>query len=230
MVNSNLTIILPSYNELDTLVPLLESIYFEINNSITFKIIVVDDGSTDGTRDQLVAFCTDKNWIKLIFTDRRIGLAESIYLGVVESESDFIAVMDSDGMHDPIYLLPLYKLSLRSNSLAIASRYIKGGSSVGNLYPILSKIINVVIRIIMNSKIKDQLCGYFVAPTSEILKIRKSYFVGFGEYFIMVIKHFEIMNAINEMPSVHKVRVRGKRKSKRINMLFNYLSYAIKNR
>jgi dolichol-phosphate mannosyltransferase len=230
MQNTSLTIVLPSYNESDNLVALLNSIYFELNDSLIFKIIVVDDGSTDGTRNQLLAFCKDKNWVKLIFNDHRIGLAESIYLGILESESDFIAVMDSDGMHDPSYLLPLYEQSLKSNSLAIASRYIKGGSSIGNLYPILSKFINIIIRIIMDSKIKDQLCGYFIAPTSEILEIKKSYFVGFGEYFIMVIKHFEIKGAVNEIPSVHKVRVSGKRKSKRVNMVFKYLTYAIKNR
>jgi dolichol-phosphate mannosyltransferase len=230
MENTSLTVVLPSYNESDNLVFLLNSIYFEINESIKFNIIVVDDGSTDGTRNQLLAFCKDKTWIKLIFTDHRIGLAESIYLGIIESESNFVAVMDSDGMHDPSYLLPLYEQSFKSNSLAIASRYVKGGSSIGNLYPILSKFINIVIRIIMNSKIKDQLCGYFIAPTSEILKIKKSYFVGFGEYFIMVIKHFETKGAVKEIPSVHKVRVSGKRKSKRFDMVFKYLAYAIKNR
>lgn len=192
------------------------------------EIIVVDDGSSDGTRELLTQLSVEDSGVKLVFTESRLGLAQSIFLGVSLSQAQWVAVMDTDGMHDPAYLSKMYKIANEGKSLVIASRYAPGGVSQGAIYPKFSKIVNRVIQLIVKSKVKDQLCGYFIAETAVVRKVPEAKFTGFGEYFIGLVHHIESQNLpITELGTVHRIRDAGRRKSRRFHMLRTYLIYAM---
>jgi glycosyltransferase involved in cell wall biosynthesis len=190
--------------------------------------VVVDDGSTDGTRELLAKMQNNDQNFSLIFTGHRTGLAKSIWLGINSCNSKWVAVMDTDGMHDPAYLSVMFAAALDGSKLVIGSRYVEGGHSQGAIYPRFSRVVNHLVQYIMKSKVKDQLCGFFIADLSEIKKISSDSFVGFGEYFIGLVNHFERNNfPIIEIGTVHRIRDAGLRKSKRFRMLKSYIAYAL---
>jgi len=195
------------------------------------EIVVIDDCSTDGT-SQLVARLSSLDiGLKHVITGSRQGLAASIWLGINECKGDYIAVLDSDGMHDPGYLPRMLELASKSRLLVIGSRFVLGGSSHGNVYPYFSRFVNFLIQKILHSKVKDQLCGFFVCERRTILEMDENDFLGFGQYFMSVIRFFECRDIpILEIGTIHKVRDGGLRKSRRVKMFFNYISYAFRIR
>ena len=226
-----ISVILPCLNEVSSMPKLIQSSRAIGWQSEFCELIIIDDGSVDGTRELLSSIALHDFGIKLIFTKTRLGLGGSILAGVLSSRAETIVVMDADGMHDPAYLPIMYTMSKGKNILVIGSRYATGGDSEGAIYPILSKFVNKVIQRLMNSKVQDQLCGFFISSRTELLKISDSKFIGFGEYFISVIRHFEKNQiSILELPTIHRVRNSGKRKSKRMRMFISYIRYALANR
>ncbi len=226
-----LSVVLPCYNEVSNIGKLISSIRNSGLGPEDCEIVVIDDCSSDGTTELLSRLAEVDNGLKLNVTKNRIGLAQSIFLGICESSGTNVAVMDSDGMHDPGYLPKMLLIASNNGCLVIGSRFAPGGSSHGNLYPHVSRLVNFVIQRILKSKVKDQLCGFFVCNRSLVLKIDKDNFTGFGEYFISIIRHFERNEIpILEIGTVHKVRDGGIRKSRRVAMLFNYLRYALRIR
>ena len=222
-----LTIVLPCLNEVSNMARVLSLIRSSGWSASDCEIVIVDDGSTDGTRELLFRIQSQDPTISVIFTDFRIGLAKSIRLGINKSNSEWVAVMDTDGMHDPAYLSKMFAAAQDGNKLVIGSRYAPGGYSQGAIYPRFSKIVNLLIQSIMKSQVKDQLCGFFIAGVAETKMIPEDKFVGFGEYFIGLINHFERQKLpITEIGTVHRVRDAGIRKSKRFRMLKTYITYA----
>lgn len=228
---ANFSIILPCFNEVSNIGKLIAQIRNSGLSPKDCQIIVVDDCSSDGTTQLLSMLASPGSGIEHIIPKARVGLAASIRIGIEKSEADYIAVMDSDGMHDPSYLPKMFEISRDNRSLVIGSRFAPGGSSHGNVYPHVSRLVNVMIQKILDSQVKDQLCGFFVCDRESLLQVDKHFFTGFGEYFIAVVHHFEVQgSSIIEMGTIHKVRDGGLRKSKRIRMFFNYLMYSLRVR
>lgn len=222
------SVVLPCYNEVSNIGKLINQIRNSGLPKELCEITVVDDCSTDGTTELVSWLSAIDSGITHIVTEERKGLAESILIGLKESNADFVAVMDSDGMHDPAYLPRMFELALKENSLIIGSRFVSGGSSHGNVYPHLSRFVNLLVQRILKSKVNDQLCGFFVCNRRRLLDMNTNLFVGFGEYFISVVNFFEKSDGmVVELGTIHKVRDGGLRKSRRIRMFFSYISYAL---
>ena len=221
-----LSIVLPCYNEVGNIGVLISSIRNSGWDAQTTEIIVVDDSSTDGTSELLEKIQDHDNGILVFTPTTRLGLSKSILHGIENSTGPIIAVMDTDGIHDASHLALMVKQLNSHSKLVIGSRYVSGGAMQGALYPHLSKFMNIAIKIIVKSRISDQLCGFFVADRNELLRVPKDDFDGFGEYFIRLIHHFEKRSQIIEIPTVHNVRAKGKRKSIRRKMAVIYLKTA----
>ena len=229
--SKKVALVLPCFNEVTTISDIIFQIIGLGWDKETFEIIVVDDGSKDGTQELLVEIAKNHPQIKLYINNNRIGLGKSIYQGIKKTNSDYIILMDTDGMHDPRYLDLMLNTAHMGANLVIGSRYVKGANFQGALYPFMSRLVNILIRTIMKSKVKDQLCGFFLADSIYLKSINEEFFIGFGEYFISIIKYFEIRGLkVVEIPSVHKVRKSGRRKSQRLKMLISYLNYAFRVR
>src|SRR6266550_5168374 len=100
-VNDSLNIILPVYNERDTLVQVLDEWIKELSKlKINFTFIICEDGSTDGTK-QLLLHIKKKYHLVLYMKNERLGYGGAILAGIKIAHSKYIMFVDSDGQFDP---------------------------------------------------------------------------------------------------------------------------------
>ncbi|MFH1783901.1 MAG: glycosyltransferase family 2 protein [bacterium] len=95
-----LTIIIPVYNEVDNIKKILESVQDVDLGNIAKEIIIVDDGSTDGSRDMLKDLDGKEN-IKVLYHKQNQGKGSAIKTGLKAVNGDFVIVQDADLEYDP---------------------------------------------------------------------------------------------------------------------------------
>lgn len=174
--NLNLTIIIPTLNESGTIGPLIESIR-ETLGSTRPKIIIVDDGSTDGTIEIFRGLQLNYDRITLIERNERLGFGTALRDGFKTAlnqnpEPDLIITMDADLSHDPSHLPSLIQACDRK-SLVIGSRYIPGGEITGwgPYRKTVSWGANLLARTFTNISTKDSTSGYRCYGTDVIKTI-----------------------------------------------------------
>ena len=93
----DLSVIIPVYNEVET----LDEIVLAVSGiAVEKEIILVDDGSTDGSREKLQQF-ENQEGIKVLYHDRNQGKGAAIRTGVAAAEKDLVIIQDADLEYDP---------------------------------------------------------------------------------------------------------------------------------
>jgi glycosyltransferase involved in cell wall biosynthesis len=100
-----LTVVIPAFNEGSAIGPTLDAAV-ELARIYQWEVIVVDDGSTDDTAEQVMRR-TDERYLKLVCHPYNRGYGAAIKTGIHNATSRLVATMDSDGQHDPRDLLKL---------------------------------------------------------------------------------------------------------------------------
>lgn len=228
-----ISIILPTYNEAENIVPLIK----EIDRVIKAKkeIIVVDDNSPDGT-SKIVTNFIKKNKTKKIKLKTRLsnrGLTNSIKEGIKLSKGDVVVWMDCDFSMPPFVINQLLEKIYEGYDISVGSRFVKGGqfkkTKKGKkdsvLAIILSRMMNYVIQFILGNNFKDYTSG-FIAARKKVFK--KVHLRGdYGEYFIDLIhKSFAYKFKITEVPYICLPRSKGE--SKTGSNLWQYLKRGAK--
>jgi len=109
------SVIIPAYNEAEGLRNLLQKLVSEGYHN-RFEIIIVDDGSTDGTGQMASGFP-----VRVIHHTGNKGYGAALKTGIRKATGDYVITMDSDGQHDPKYLPQIAKL-LEENEMVIGTR------------------------------------------------------------------------------------------------------------
>ena len=120
-------VVLPTYNELANIDPVCRAILAAVPD---VDILVVDDGSPDGTADAAEALGKELGSIEVLRRDHKQGLGQAYLAGFahgLEQGYDALIEMDADLSHDPA-TLPTLIAKLEGADLVIGSRYIPGGS------------------------------------------------------------------------------------------------------
>jgi dolichol-phosphate mannosyltransferase len=228
----NVSVILPTYNELGNIVPLIETIQSVLDGALlSYEIIVVDDSSPDGTAQAVRDRFGDDQRIRLFVRTEGRGLAPAIAHGITRAEGDVVVVMDTDFNHDPV-LLPQMVKFLEFYDIIIGSRFTMGGGMEERWRYHASFIFNFVVRLILRTQIADNLCGFFSMHRDKLMSMDlERVFRGYGEYFM----HFLFLAwrkgyRILEVPAFYRVRPHGESKSRFLKMLVSYSLTAIKVR
>jgi dolichol-phosphate mannosyltransferase len=153
-------IIIPTYNERNNIIPLIE----EIEKYLNTDILVMDDSSPDGTGDAVREIQKYKPFIYLIQRPGKMGLASAYLQGfqyAIEHDYDAVFEMDADFSHNPKYL-PHFISALKDSDLVIGSRYIPGGGvkNWSKIRELISRGGNFYARIILGIPIKDTTGGF----------------------------------------------------------------------
>ncbi len=211
---SNLVII-PTYNERENIVKMIQTVF---KLSMPFHILIVDDGSPDGT-GQMVKDLQEEFSSQLHLLERsgKLGLGTAYIAGFrwgLERDYDYIFEMDCDFSHNPKNLIHLQEaLHDEGADLSVGSRYIKGGK-VEN-WPFdrifLSYGASLYTRIITFMPVKDPTAGFVgyrrkVLETIDLDNIR---FIGYAFQIEMKFAAWQHNFKIKEVPIVFTDRVEG---------------------
>jgi dolichol-phosphate mannosyltransferase len=176
-------LILPAYNEENSLYELLQKIELAFNDfNINGEILLVNDGSTDNTSNIAKNFNSSYPiYIKDIIPNK--GLSNAIKVGFFEAinkanDDDILIVMDADNTHTPGLILRMIHLISEGADIVIASRYQTGSRIKGLSFNrrFLSYVASLIFRLAIRIKgVKDYTCGYRAYRTSLILKAINDY-------------------------------------------------------
>jgi len=165
-----LSIIIPVYNEKDTLLEILTKVKAVDLGSIEKEIIIVDDCSTDGTRDIIKSLEGDSNY-KIYFHEKNKGKGGAVRTGLAYATGDWVINQDADLEYNPedIKLL-LKKIQEPEISVVYGSRLLKGRYSRIRLFgdkktPLLShylgnRFLSFVTRLLYGQGITDMETCY----------------------------------------------------------------------
>ena len=168
----NALIIIPTYNENQNISILIDKIR-KLDCLINLEILIIDDGSPDGTAKSVEKIQKNDSRLYLINRKKKLGLGSAYCLGfkwAIKNNFDFIVQMDADLSHNPNDIIRLLD-KIHDNDLVIGSRY-KTGVNVVN-WPlrrlILSYLANIYARFITGLKVYDLTSGFKCMKT-DILK------------------------------------------------------------
>jgi dolichol-phosphate mannosyltransferase len=223
-----LSVILPTFNEADNIIGLVEMIRQHIPRACDREILIVDDNSPDGTYTRVQDRFVSDPAIRCILRKTDRGFARSIRHGIEAATGDVIIVMDTDFTHDPAEIPRLLHI-LEIYDVVSASRFCAGGDMQDTRHYLTSLLYNWWIRIILRTQIQDNLGGYFAMRRSRIRELPfERIFFGYGEYFMRLLHYAQRRGfSMVEIPSRYRARAQGKSKSNRLKMLYYYSRTAI---
>jgi dolichol-phosphate mannosyltransferase len=227
-VNSRVGIILPTFCEAENISRLITEIE---NMPIEASILVIDDSSPDGTLEVVRNLQKKFSNILVLVRSRKGGLGSAITDGFrtylsLKNVPDFVLTMDADYSHNPAYV-PLLVSSMANCDLAIGSRYIRGGGTVG--WPFSRKIIsrsaNVFARRILGLRLYDCTSGFRCYSTSFLKQTIDYLHSQTYDIQIETVKQAHTQGfRIAEIPILFVNRKRGKSKLS-IFEIQNYVTY-----
>jgi len=163
-MEEKISIIIPTYNEKDNITPLLSRVDKALSG-YDYEILIVDDGSKDGTIE-LASELAFKYPVKVVVRRGERGLATAVVHGLKSAAGQIIGVMDADLQHPPEVLPQLVKAIRDGADMAIASRYIPGGGcpNWGLSRRIISRVALMISHLLLPSTraVKDPLAGFFM--------------------------------------------------------------------
>ncbi len=187
-----ISVILPTYNEAENIVPLIEA----ISDALTpwrHEIIVVDDNSPDGT-STVVQNLIDADDVPGVLlrtrpTDR--GLRKSIAEGLGLAQGDTVVWMDCDFSMPPEVIPELLRKIEEGYDIAVGSRFVRGGKAKvrhhreSSAAIALSTALNVVLGMLLTPRFRDWTSGFAASRRDVFSKIRLR--GDYGEYFMDLI-------------------------------------------
>lgn len=213
------SIVLPTYNEKDNIIPLISRINESLNDT-SHEVIVVDDDSPDGTSEVVENYkISNSNDISLIRRKGQTCLTSAIVEGIRSAKGDVVVWMDADLSMPPEKINDLLGRIYDGYDISVGSRYVPGGGMViiekskdSMLSALLSFFMNYVIQKVLDPSFKDYTSG-FAAVRKEVfnkIELRGDY----GEYFIdFIYRAIKLNYKIVEVPYISTAREYGESKT-----------------
>lgn len=222
-----LSVILPSYNEAQNVVPLIQ----ELKRYLTepHEILVMDDDSPDGTGEVVRrAFAHDPS-VEVHIRQQDRGLAKAIREGLERAVGERVLVMDTDFNHDPALVPQLMELNHRID-LVTGSRFCPGGGMGNVRYYAASRLYNQFLSAVLQTHVQDNLFGYFTMDRKKLVALPLDrIFYGYGDYFFRLLWYARQRGySIAEIPAFCGARRAGVSKSRISVMLLHYTWEAVK--
>lgn len=165
-----LSIIIPVYNEEKTIPELLRRVFAASSPGWEKQVIVVNDGSTDGTKEILQHLQTQYSF-KLITHEKNLGKGTAVRAGLTQTTGDDVLIQDADLEYNPADYTVLLSALTPEVGAVFGSR-MHQGTKQGYLHYILgAKILNKAINILYGSNITDAYTCYKLIRTPILQKL-----------------------------------------------------------
>jgi dolichol-phosphate mannosyltransferase len=211
-------IIIPTYNEIENIEAIIRKVF---SLPAGFEILIVDDGSPDGTALTVKELQKEFKG-KLHLEERRgkLGLGTAYIHGfryALRGEYEYIFEMDADFSHNPEDLIRLYDACAKDGAdLAIGSRYVSGVNVVN--WPmsrvLMSYFASKYVRFITGMPIHDATAGFkcYRRRVLETIPLEKIRFVGYAFQIEMKFTAWKFGFSITEVPIIFTDRTKGNSK------------------
>ena len=166
-----LTVVIPVYNEVESIAPLLDEVCGQLDGKLDYVIIVVDDGSTDNTPGVLQTSRQAHPRLRILRHRHCCGQSAAIATGVQAASSPWIATLDGDGQNDPADILTLYQAIDKSAGAGMLITGFRKQRRDGWLKRISSRIANAVRAVILGDATPDSACGLKVFARETFLAL-----------------------------------------------------------
>jgi dolichol-phosphate mannosyltransferase len=158
-----LTLVIPTYNERDNIVPLLDAVRAALSGR-DFELCVVDDDSPDGTWESAYQYARAHPCVSVIRRFEKRGLSAAVAEGFSRARGDLLGVMDADFSHDPALLPELWDAVAGGADVAVGSRRVPGGGAEN--WPWFRRRASdgatSLARWWLRLSLRDPMSGYFV--------------------------------------------------------------------
>jgi dolichol-phosphate mannosyltransferase len=209
-----LTIVVPTFNEKAN-IPLLVERLAQLLTSCDWEVIFVDDNSPDGTAAAARAIGANDSRVRCIRRIGRRGLAGACLEGMLASQARYVAVMDADLQHDEGLLVPMLE-ALRSGraDVAVASRYLYGGSAAGlsKQRSRVSRGSNTLVRLLLGIDLTDPMSGHFMIRRDALEAIAPSLSTQGFKILLDILATARGSLRTTELPSTFRERQHGESK------------------
>jgi len=211
-------LILPTYNEIENLQAIVAAAGKVLAGAAPdgFRVLVVDDGSPDGTGQLADRLAAEHDWVQVLHRADKNGIGPAYLAGfrhALDAGAGYVMEMDSDFSHDPADLARLLQAADAGADLALGSRYVPGGgvSDWGWLRRLISEGGSTYARLVLGLRVRD-LTGGFKCFRREVLEAIHFDSVRSQGYAFQVELTYRAVQAgfrVVEVPIVFRDRQRG---------------------
>ena len=201
----NLSIIIPAFNEEESIKPLVNLIFKNLDKNVEdYEIILIDDGSDDKTWTEIVKISNKFENIVSIKLLENYGKSDALDAGFKVCKGNYVLTMDADLQDDPSEILPLYTM-IKENKYDLVSGWKKKRNDpLTKTIP--SKFFNLVTRLFSGIKLNDFNCGIKIYR-KEVINCINLY--GEMHRYIPLIAKWNGFNKIAEKEVNHNRRKYG---------------------
>ncbi len=205
-MSSDSLVIIPTYNEKGNIENITRKVMSLEGN---FNLLVIDDGSPDGTADIVKTLMKDEFYGRLFIVERsgKQGLGTAYIAGfrwALEHGYEFIFEMDADFSHNPDDLLRLKAACVNGADLAVGSRYVKGGHIAKWDYKrvLMSYFASLYVRMVLWMNVKDTTAGFkcYRRRVLEAIHFDDIHFIGYAFQIEMKYRTYKKGFKIVEVP------------------------------
>ena len=214
-------LILPTYNEAENVQAIVEAAGEVLAGAAPdgFRVLVVDDGSPDGTGELADALASEHQWVEVLHRTEKNGIGPAYLAGFrhgLDNGAGYLMEMDSDFSHDPADLARLLAAVREGADLALGSRYVPGGGvrDWGLLRRFISEGGSTYARLVLGLRVRD-LTGGFKCFRREVLEAIQFDGVRSQGYAFQVELTYRAVQAgfrVVEVPIIFRDRERGQSK------------------
>lgn len=224
-----LSIVIPTFNERENIVPLIERLRAALVG-IAWEVIFVDDDSNDKTVDIVRSLSLGDRRIRAIRRIHRRGLAGACLEGILSTSAPIVAVMDADLQHDETRLVAMLAM-MRGNrtDLVIATRYGGEGSSEEGFNSIRQAGSQMAIRLakrLLKIETSDPMSGFFMVKRALIDELAPKLSQQGFKILLDIIASSPVPLKIGEISYVFRPRIHGESKLD-ASVVFEYLGLLV---
>jgi dolichol-phosphate hexosyltransferase len=225
----DLSILMPAFNEAGTVVEAIERALAAEMPVSTREILVVDNGSSDGTR----AVLTAHEWpeaVRFVYLDRNLGKGGAVRVALEQARGRISAVLDADLEYDAADIrLALHPLLSGEADAVIGSRIFRSQSAYGFWYVVGNRLINLAANALYDAWITDVLNCIKAMPTEMFrsLDLRES---GFGFDAEVTARLLRAGARVHEVPVSYAARTREEGKKLTVADGFRILATLVRCR
>lgn len=201
------SVVVPVFNEAENLPELLDRVESALEGR-DFELVLVDDGSSDGSALHIEALAKSRPWLRPVLLIRNYGQSTALQAGFDAARGRFIATLDGDLQNDPADIPGLLQILAERPDIDLVSGWRKDRQDAAVSRKLPSRIANRLIARVTGIQLKDNGCALKVYRREVIERLR---LYGEQHRFIVALA-VEAGARLLEVPVRHHPRTRGKSK------------------